>query len=100
MSFSEGRDLRLLAEKKGGSLRVDEDLVGKIWENRPPLPAAEAWRLGAEYTGRTTPEKLADVRREMEKAGADHHILTSLCDIAWLLNVRGGDIDFVPVVLS
>ncbi len=100
VSFSEGRDLRLLAEKKGGSIRVDEDLVGKIWENRPPLPAAEAWRLGAEYTGRTTPEKLADVRREMEKAGADHHILTSLCDIAWLLNVRGGDIDFVPVVLS
>ena len=100
VSGTEGRELRLLAEKKNGSLRVDEDLVGRIWDDRPALPSAEAWRLGQEYTGRTTPQKLADVRREMEKAGADHHILTSLCDIAWLLNVRGGDIDFVPVVLS
>ena len=36
----------------------------------------------------------------MEKQGASVHLLTSLYDIAWLLNVRGGDIDYVPVVLS
>ena len=40
------------------------------------------------------------VRAEMEKQGASVHLLTSLYDIAWLLNVRGGDIDYVPVVLS
>ena len=40
------------------------------------------------------------MRAKMAEEGADVHILTSLCDIAWLLNIRGGDIQSVPVVLS
>ena len=100
VSGSEGRAYRKLAEDKKGRLSVDEDLIGLIWAERPPLPAGKVWRYGIEYAGRTTAEKLAAVRKEMEKAGADRHILTSLYDIAWLLNVRGSDIAFVPVVLS
>ena len=100
VSGSEGRAYRKLADDKKGRLRVDEDLIGLIWAERPPLPAGKVWRYGIEYAGRTTAEKLAAVRKEMEKAGADRHILTSLYDIAWLLNVRGSDIAFVPVVLS
>ena len=42
-------------------------------------------------------DKIADVRTKMQKEGADIHILSSLYDIAWLLNLRGGDIDHVPV---
>ena len=100
VSGSEGRAYRKLADDKKGRLSVDEDLIGLIWADRPPLPAGKVWRYGIEYAGRTTAEKLAAVRAEMEKAGADRHILTSLYDIAWLLNVRGSDIAFVPVVLS
>ena len=100
VSGSEGRAYRKLADDKKGRLSVDEDLIGLIWADRPPLPAGKIWRYGIEYAGRTTAEKLATVRAEMEKAGADRHILTSLYDIAWLLNVRGSDIAFVPVVLS
>ena len=100
VSGSEGRAYRKLADDKKGRLSVDEDLIGLIWAERPPLPAGKVWRYGIEYAGRTTAEKLAAVRAEMEKAGADRHILTSLYDIAWLLNVRGSDIAFVPVVLS
>ena len=100
VSGSEGRAYRKLADDKKGRLSVDEDLIGLIWADRPPLPAGKVWRYGIEYAGKTTAEKLAAVRKEMEKAGADRHILTSLYDIAWLLNVRGSDIAFVPVVLS
>ena len=100
VSGSEGRAYRKLADEKQGRLHVDEDLVGLVWKDRPPLPAGRIWRYGVEYAGKTTAEKLADVRAEMAKAGADRHILTSLYDIAWLLNVRGSDIAFVPVVLS
>ncbi len=64
------------------------------------MPAGKVWRYGMEYAGNSTAEKLASIREEMEKVGADRHILTSLYDIAWLLNVRGSDISFVPVVLS
>ena len=100
VSGTEGRAYRKLADDKEGRLSVDEDLVGLIWEARPPLPAGKVWRYGIEFAGKSTAEKLAAVRAEMEKAGADRHILTSLYDIAWLLNVRGSDIAFVPVVLS
>lgn len=100
VSGAEGRAYRELADAHHASLHVDEDLVGLIWEDRPPLPAGQVWRYGEEYAGRSVREKLADVRREMAEAGADRHILTSLYDIAWLLNVRGSDIAFVPVVLS
>ena len=95
-----GAELLALAEEKHGSLHVDEDLVGLIWDDRPPLPTERVWIMEEKYSGKSTAEKLADVRAEMEKAGASLHLLTSLYDIAWLLNVRGGDIHYVPVVLS
>ncbi len=100
VSGAEGRAYRKLAEEKKGRLCVDEDLVGLIWKDRPPLPAGKVWRYGVEVAGRSTAEKLAAVRGEMAKQGADRHILTSLYDIAWLLNIRGSDIAFVPVALS
>ena len=95
-----GEQFAALAEKAGGSVYAEEDLVGLIWEERPPLPDKKVWVLPAEYAGKSAADKIADVRAAMEKEGADVHLLTSLYDIAWLLNIRGGDIDYVPVVLS
>lgn len=56
--------------------------------------------FGGKYSGKSTADKIADLRKAMKENGADVHILTSLYDIAWLLNIRGNDIDYVPVVLS
>ena len=95
-----GRQFRELAEEKHGSLAMGEDLVGLIWEDRPPMSCQPVRVLPESSTGKSSAQKLADVRAAMEKAGAEVHLLTSLYDIAWLLNVRGGDIDYVPVVLS
>ena len=95
-----GRRLREIAEEKHGSLAAGEDLVDLIWEDRPPLPPAKVFVLEEKYAGRSAAEKLADVRAAMAEKGADVHLLTSLYDIAWLLNIRGDDIDYVPVVLS
>ena len=52
------------------------------------------------YAGETREDKIARVRKEMEKAGAQVHVLSSLDDIVWLLNIRGNDIEYNPVVLS
>lgn len=89
-----------LAKEKNAKLTVGEDLVGIIWDDRPALPQGKVRILTAEYAGRSAQDKLAAVRGEMKKQGAGVHLLTSLYDIAWLLNVRGGDIEYVPVVLS
>lgn len=95
-----GAQLKAIADKKHGSLYVNEDLVDQIWKDRPQLSAEPVRILEEKYSGKSTKDKIADVRKVMEKKGANLHLLTSLYDIAWLLNVRGNDISYVPVVLS
>ena len=78
-----------------------EDLGGKVWTDRPALSCEKIWILDAEkYSGMTTGKKLEKVRSCMREAGATVHILTSLDDIAWLYNIRGGDVSCNPVALS
>lgn len=90
---------QIVADKKG-SIQVDEDLVGLIWTDRPALAKTSPYILEEKYAGKGVAQKLADVRIKMTEVGADTHILTCLYDIAWLLNIRGNDIDCVPVVMS
>jgi len=100
VSQEQGRKYQEIAEQKQGRLLVEEDLIGIIWENRPPLSAEKVWIYDEQYSGLSVAEKLKAVRKVMTEKKADVHLLTSLYDIAWLLNVRGGDIASVPVVLS
>lgn len=95
-----GEAWQQIAEKKEAKLYVEEDLIDLIWEDRPALSKAPVFILEEKYSGESTKSKIARVREKMEEAGADAHIITCLYDIAWLLNVRGGDIEHVPVVLS
>ena len=95
-----GKKLEAIVSAKNGKLAVDEDLVDLIWADRPALSKGAVRILDFAYTGKTTTDKIADVRKVMEEKNADVHLLTSLYDIAWLLNVRGSDIKYVPVVLS
>lgn len=100
VSAEKGEELAKIAQKKHGRVCMDEDLVGLIWEDRPSFPANRAWVLDMKYTGMGTPQKLDQVRRKMAEEGANLHLLSSLTDIAWLLNIRGTDIPYVPVTLS
>lgn len=95
-----GEELKRIADEKHGSLSVDEDLINLIWKDRPAMSCEKAWILDEQYSGRSTAEKMAAVRAEMDTKGATVHLMSSLYDIAWLLNVRGNDISYVPVVLS
>lgn len=95
-----GKKLETIATKKGAKLFVEEDLIDFIWEDRPLMSCEPVRILEEKYTGKGMAEKLSDVRKIMEEKQADIHLISSLYDIAWLLNVRGGDISHVPVVLS
>lgn len=85
---------------KNISLYTHEDLVDLIWENRPALPQEQGFFYAQAYSGKATREKLVDIREEMKQKGANTHLITSLDDIAWILNIRGKDIAHFPVVLS
>ncbi len=95
-----GNAYKGIVEKKNGSLKVDEDLVDLIWNDRPELSHEPVWILEEQFSGMSTADKLSKVRKVMEEKNASVHLLASLYDIAWLLNVRGNDIACVPVVLS
>lgn len=79
---------------------VNEDLIDLIWTDRPPMSKAPVMIFDNKYTGEDISSKLKRVREQMAQKGATLHLMSSLYDIAWLLNVRGGDISYVPVVLS
>lgn len=89
-----------IAAKKNGKLYVSEDLVDLIWEDRPALPSDKVWILTEEYSGETLASKLSRIRKTMKEKEADVHLISSLYDIAWILNLRANDIQNVPVFLS
>ena len=95
-----GLDFEKIAQDLDASLYTNEDLVDLIWSDRPELSKEPAFVLDECYTGESVQSKLKRVREEMMDKKATLHVISSLYDIAWLLNIRGNDIHCVPVVLS
>ena len=100
VNAAEGLALEEMLRERGARISYGEDLAGMIWQERPELSAEPAWVLDERYAGKSALDKIADVREAMEKVHASVHVLTSLDDIAWLLNIRGNDVLYNPVVLS
>ena len=100
VGVNEGQVYADIAAAKGGSVVYDCDLVESIWEDRPPLSEKPAFLLDVKYAGETVASKLERVRNAMKEAGANAHIITSLDDTGWLLNVRGDDVEYFPLLLS
>ncbi len=84
----------------GVNVREDVDLLAPLWLDRPALPKAPVYLLEDRITGESTASKLARLRIEMAKYHADAHFISSLDDIAWLLNMRGSDVVCNPVALA
>lgn len=100
VNTNDAKEFAKIAAKKHGSLKTDKDLLDEVWTDRPALVHQPADVLKDEFNGEATASKLARVREQMEKEDAQYHIISTLDDIAWILNVRGNDIPHVPVVLS
>lgn len=95
-----GENLERALTKKHAKIKYDEDLLSSIWYDRPALPTDEIYELELKYAGKSLADKVNDVRDYMKQVKANKFVLTSLDDIAWLLNVRGNDVNNNPVVLS
>lgn len=82
------------------TLITDRDVLAEIWTDRPALPSAPLYSHDESFVAQSATSKLAAVRAGMAEAGATHHLLSSLDDIAWLTNLRGADVDYNPVFLA
>ena len=76
------------------------DLLSPLWEDRPPIPQSPIITLGAETVGWSRRQKLVWLRKWLGDNGYDAILLTALDEIAWMLNVRGQDVAYNPVVMS
>jgi len=87
-------------DKAGISLRTDIDVFDTAWPDRPGLPDAPVYQHVAPHAPLSRAEKLRQVREAMAKHGAAHHFVSTVDDIAWLLNLRGSDVSYNPVFLA
>jgi Xaa-Pro aminopeptidase len=74
--------------------------IDRLWEDRPPAPAAPVVPHPIEIAGRSAAEKLAEIRETLAKDKLDAVLLTLPDSIAWLFNIRGGDVAHTPVALA
>ncbi|MFR2518040.1 aminopeptidase P family protein [Peptostreptococcus stomatis] len=100
VTYGQGLVLEKIVADKKGSLVYDLDLIDQVWEDRPPISKEPIFELDVKYAGESRASKLARLRSAMEDIGVDCHIITSLDDIGWLLNIRGRDVDYFPLALS
>lgn len=76
------------------------DYIDSIWKDRPGLPSAKARLMPVKYAGADRRTKTGLVRSAMQAEGCGAVILSVLDEIAWVLNIRGGDIAYNPLVLA
>jgi Xaa-Pro aminopeptidase len=79
---------------------VNENPIDAVWTGRPLPPNLPAFPHPLEYAGRASEDKRADVAKILREAKHDAAVLTDPASIAWLLNIRGGDVPFTPFALS
>ncbi len=92
--------LRAALDAAGVTLRTDLDLFAEAWPDRPELPAAPLFEHLAPHAPLARAAKLAQLRAAMAAHCATHHFISTLDDIAWLLNLRGSDVSYNPVFLA
>ena len=95
-----GQELCEQLKSIGARLEPGVDLAGELWEDRPAMSCKNVWILKERYAGESAAHKFGRVRKKLSERKATHLLLTSLDDIAWLLNLRGDDVACNPVFLS
>ena len=100
VAMGEGQGYEEITKANKATIKYEVDLIDEIWEDRPELSEKPAFKLGEEYAGESADSKIERIREYMKECGATYHTIATIDDICWVLNMRGDDIDFFPLVLS
>lgn len=100
VAMGEGQGYEEITKANKATIKYEVDLIDEIWEDRPELSKKPAFKLGEEYAGESAASKIERIREYMRECGATYHTIATIDDICWVLNMRGDDIDFFPLVLS
>lgn len=91
---------KALSKANIAMVAMPENLVDKIWDDRPPRPLNVVMTHPLQYSGKKWSDKVQEVRVAMAKEDAIATVVTALDEVAWLLNLRGSDIDYNPVFFA
>jgi Xaa-Pro aminopeptidase len=98
ISVARWRKIETVLERRNIKSVTDIDLISAIWTDRPGMPAAKAFDYPVIYAGRERVVKIMEIRNQMISRGIDYHLITSPDDIMWMLNIRGGDVKYSPLL--
>jgi len=99
-SLAASRRLRDKMDKKGLKLTLDEDLIRRAWKDRPAVPSRPVFEHTPDYSGEAWQERLQRFTAWMAEKNLDYYVVSALDEVAWLLNLRGDDIDFNPLCVA
>ncbi|MBU1345195.1 MAG: aminopeptidase P family protein [Proteobacteria bacterium] len=85
---------------RGLLLDTTIDVVKDLWADRPPRPNSKAFSFSKKYAGKSRGDKIREIREQMAASGASYHLMATLDDIAWTLNLRGQDVHTNPVNIA
>lgn len=94
------RMLETALAARGVAFRNDVDLFAEIWPDRPSLPSAPIYEHIAPHADLTRAQKLDATREVIKKMKAQYHVISTLDDVAYLFNLRGGDVGFNPIFVA
>ena len=100
MTVSATKALASTLSKKDIALEYTGDWFDSIWKDRPAVPSGSVMQMDAAIAGFSAEAKLQKIRQSCGEMGCTHTIVSSLDDIAWILNLRGSDIPYSPVFLG
>jgi Xaa-Pro aminopeptidase len=100
LCYSTGQLEALRAAVPGVNVILVPDLLSALWQGRPSIPSTPILTLGEELCGESREHRRSRLRKWMILQGCDAVLVTALDEIAWLLNVRGSDIEYNPLVIS
>jgi len=100
LGLGAARQLQAELERSGIALRSDLDVLAGAWPGRPATPTAAVYEHTAPEAAESRAERLGRLRAAMREAGATHHFVSTVDDLAWILNLRGADVSYNPVFLA
>ena len=100
LSFAEADDTERKLAVYGIEYRLTQDLIERVWADRPALPDHPLFLHPEEYSGASAKERIEAVRGKLRAQGANATIITMIDELAWVFNVRGNDVSFNPVAVG
>jgi Xaa-Pro aminopeptidase len=80
-------------------LVTEEDLIRKVWKERPAVPNKSVFEHKSEFSGASWQDRLQKMQDWVKEKHLDYYLVSALDEIAWLLNMRGSDIEFNPLAV-